>query len=687
MTLSFGFREDPPGLEVVDPVERRTASLATPDVVRPSSADADAFCFPVDDAVAVRTAAVTLPTAAAVYVRDANGEMVASAECGTSRELPAGTYSVELCTPVKLYLRVESSLSVSATFDRVELAFDGETEMFVGARSHHRRPAATVRTTADPEDLMAAVSTFGSALKTTSPERSFPTLRGHPPTVELGDDLAIPDGLDSPDTGVRIELPPDPSYVYPAAPLAYYLGADLVPGTTPRIVADGVDHSLRTTRGFEAEVERVLKGTFLLDCVTRTEGYYPVDLHERRQVEPLVDIDFADLYDASLAERLAAYLEVPYALLEEHVPEWQLAAHVAPEPGNVETLPFVVDDLAVVRTPAASERSASNVQLSATDEFVRNGEFTRSVTESSAPDRSLVEPDLTDAQEQLWVGDDAPVGANKAIAEAFRNRLERTSSDGEIDITVVCNDSKMDEERTLADEVYGSREELPFDVTVRSDLTTGELRDALARETQFFHYIGHIDENGFDCADGYLDARSLDSVGVEAFFLNACQSYDQGVALIESGAIGGVVTLNDVVNSGAVRVGKAMSRLLNRGFPLRAALNVARDRSLVGGQYLVVGDGNVDIIQTENAVPVLLEIESKSGNQFELTPRSFVSSQGGLGRLVTPKIGCEDEYFLSSGPLKSFTQNKARLQNLFALDTIPLLFDGTFVWSDELAEF
>ncbi|WP_433624367.1 hypothetical protein [Halomicrococcus sp. NG-SE-24] len=316
-----------------------------------------------------------------------------------------------------------------------------------------------------------------------------------------------------------------------------------------------------------------------------------------------MDLDFADLYDASLAERLAAYLEVPYALLEDHVPEWQLAAHVAPEPENVEMLPFVVDDLAVVRTPSVTERPASDVRSSATEEFARSGEFTRSVTGSSAPDQSLVEPDLTDAQEQLWVGDDAPVGANKAIAEAFRNRLERTSSDGEIDITVVCNDSKMDEERTLADEMYGSREELPFDVTVRSDLTTGELRDALARETQFFHYIGHIDENGFDCADGYLDTRSLDSVGAEAFFLNACQSYDQGVALIESGAIGGVVTLNDVVNSGAVRVGKAMSRLLNRGFPLRSALNVARDRSLVGDQYLVVGDGNLGITQTDGNAP------------------------------------------------------------------------------------
>jgi hypothetical protein len=49
-----------------------------------------------------------------------------------------------------------------------------------------------VRTT-DAEDVMMAILTFRSALKTTSPERSFPTLRGHPPAIELNDRLEIPD--------------------------------------------------------------------------------------------------------------------------------------------------------------------------------------------------------------------------------------------------------------------------------------------------------------------------------------------------------------------------------------------------------------------------------------------------------------------------------------------------------------
>ena len=36
-----------------------------------------------------------------------------------------------------------------------------------------------------------ALSTLSSALKTTSVERSYPTLRGHPPALELGDALDV----------------------------------------------------------------------------------------------------------------------------------------------------------------------------------------------------------------------------------------------------------------------------------------------------------------------------------------------------------------------------------------------------------------------------------------------------------------------------------------------------------------
>ena len=677
--VTISFDSDTDGIVIQDPIERRSCSLRTFGSVRPVVADTSLFCFPVDRAIRIRTTGFRLPIPNAVYVRDESGEMLTSIEGIEDEELPNGTYNIELCGPIKLYVHMEGSMRISASFESVTFEFGSEMDIVVGGRSHHRRPAGTVTTTTDPRDMMAAISTFGSALKTTSPERSFPTLRGHPPTIELGDELHIPDDLQSPETGITIEVPPEYESIFPVVPLAYYLGAKLVPGNAPRIVTDEFEHSLRTARGFENEVERVLKQTFLLDCVARTEGLYPVELHERHEVESVVSLDFAALYDAPLAERLEAYLSIPYTTIEEFVPDWQLTTHVSPTSENVELLPFLVNDLAVIRTPQSREVSASAIQVPAVEQFVRG---TRSVSETPSGPRSVVEPESSESLEQVWAGDDAPVGASKATVTAFRNRLERSAKKGEIDITVVCNDAEMGEERDLADEVYGSGRSLPFDVTVQYELTTAELRAVLESETQFLHYIGHIDESGFKCTDGTLDAETLDSVGVEAFLLNACQSYEQGMALIEAGSIGGVVTLSDVINSGAVRVGKAMAQLLNYGFPLSAALDIARDRSIIGGQYTVVGDGTLNVVQTESIVAILLDIETNDG-MFEVTPITYLSNDGGIGGFVNLQMGNTDQSYLASGTLATLTLNGSELLEFLGLENVPIRLDGRFMWSAE----
>ncbi len=676
MTISFDSHAD--GIVIQDPIERCTFSLHTFDAVHPVAVDTDSFCFPVDRAVRVRTSGLRLPIPTAVYVRDASGEMLTSIEGIQHEELPSGTYTIELCPPIKLYLHVEGTVSISASFEDVTIDFDSVVDVIIGGRSLHRRPAGTVTTTTDPEDMMAAISTFGAALKTTSPERSFPTLRGHPPVVELGEELHVPDGLKPPETGITIEVSPEYGSIFPVAPLAYYLGAKLVPGNTPRIVTDEFEQSLDTPLGFEKEVERILKQTFLFDCITRTEGLYPVDLYERQEVESMVDLDFETLYDTPSAKRLEAYLSVPYSLVEEFVPDWQLTTHVSPMSDNVEMLPFLVNDLAVIRTPHAKEVSASSIQVPAVEQFVRGK--TRSLSEPAANPRSFVEPEPSDSLEEVWVGDDAPLGASKATVTAFRNRLERSAKDGAIDITVVCNDIEMNEERDLADEVYGSGRDLPFDVTVRYELTTEELRTVLESEAQFLHYIGHIDENGFKCIDGMLDAMELDSVDVEAFLLNACQSYEQGMALIEAGAIGGVVTMSDVINSGAVRIGKAMAQLLNSGFQLSAALNIARDQSIIGGQYTIVGDGTINVVQTESNVAVVLVIES-NGDSFELTPVTYITNRGGIGGLVTPRLSERNRMYLASGTLPSSTLTKSELEENLRIENVPVHVNGQFTLS------
>ncbi|MGQ4556231.1 hypothetical protein [Halobellus sp. GM3] len=721
LQIAFDAAADAAGVVVSDPIERSQFVLSTPEQVQPRKTDPDAFRFPADAAVRVRTDRIDLETVVAVCVRDGDSEMLAQVEHFADQSFPDGTYSIELFAPIKLYVRVDAPLRVVSDATRTRLEFGEETEVIVGARSHHKRPAATIRTGDRPKEMMRAVSLLGSALKTTSVERSYPTLRGHPPLIERGSRFEAPDGLEPPETGVRIEMPSTRRHVYVVAPLAYYLGAAVVPGESPRIVTDeGFAHELGSADAFEPSVERVLKQTFFLDCLTRTEGYYEVDLHERRELGSALGLDFADLYDRPTGAQLEAYLDIPYETVEPHIPEWKLTAHVAPTAANVELLPFVANDLAVVTTPASEPASGSAVQASAVGGFLRGrttaanaasplsdrggpaesdaaaapGEFTRSASTRSVSrspetrrpeaERTYVQPPETDSLEQAWVGPGIPIGASKASLQAYRNRLSREPVEGDIGITVVCNDPKMAEERDAVEAVYGSREELPFEVRTHYELPVDELREVLAANTEFLHYIGHIDESGFQCPDGALDVETVDTVGVDSFLLNACQSYEQGMELIERGAIAGIVTLSEVVNSGAVDIGQSLARLLNYGFPIRISLDIAKRDSYIGSDYIVVGDGSFSVAQVQGALPNMCEI-TRSDDGFAVDYRTYPSAEYELGSLVVPYIPDNNTYYLSSGTADVFVLSDSELEDFLSLENIPTLIDGSLRWSNDLS--
>lgn len=686
MNLSFDPLENDTGVEITDPIERRRYKLITDTDVDIKPSSTDELHFPVDKAVQIETESITLPHVVGTYIRNTEGEMLDSLDHFAYQEFQEEEeYIVELTAPIKIYLKVVGSLTMSADGEQMYFTFGEQTKVFIGARSHHEKPAATITTSQDPNDVMCAISYLSSALKTTNCERSYPTLRGHPPTIELGEKLDIPDSLTKPDTGIEIEVPTDYSSIFVVAPLAYYLGADVVPGNHPKITTKtGFEYHLGASRNFEAVVERVLKQVFFLDCITRTEGYYQVHLHERSKIESRVNLDFRSLYNKEIGEQIEEYLSIPFETIQDLLPEWKLSTHITPSSQNIETIPFVVNDLAVVHTPSAKRVSTSEAQVAAIDEFMRADDFTRSASDLSSNSLQLVKPETTDSLEQAWIGDDAPLQASKATAEAFRNKLSRTPTSGEIEITVVCNDEEMNEEREVVNDVYGSHEDLPFEVNMHHDLTTTELREIFISDNDFLHYVGHIDENGFKCKDGVFDANSLDSVGIDAFLLNACQSYEQGMSLIDAGSVGGIVTLSDVINSGAVEIGCNIARLLNRGFPLRAALTIAQDQTIVGGQYTVVGDGNVDIAQSESGTPLLFDIEFED-EEYVVEINTYPASDRDMGSIISPNIKENDEYFLNSGKLKKFYVSKEKLEEFLGLENVPLRIDGEFTWSEDVS--
>jgi hypothetical protein len=696
MAISFRTKEGGDTLELVDWVERRQLEMRLTPAANAVATDAeagasDAFRFPVDAATTVSTRTLELAEAPTGLLRNGEGDQLSELVPGTDGTFPQGTYVVELDGPMKVYVRLTGALSVTATLDRLELSLDAEREVAVGARTYHQRPAATVRTTGEPTDLLRAISTFSSALKTTSCERSYPTLRGHPPTLEVGETASIPDALSVPETGVRLELPAERRYAFVAAPLAYYLGAECVPASRPRLVTDaGLDRPLDDPREFDEEVARLLRRVVFLDCLTRTEGHYDVSLHERRVLEDAIDLSFESLYGRSIPEQLEAYLSVPFETLSPQLPQWPLTADVPPTPERISLLPYLVDDLAVVRA-ADGKRLAPPEVRSRVVEQLWDDEPDVATRASSAPRGDdgadpppVVGPPDADSLTQVWFGEGVPVGASKGLEAAYRHRLDRDASADEAGITVVCNGDVGGDEGADVEAVYGSAE-FGFDPTLRSDVPVDELAALLESDGDFLHYVGHIDDAGFECPDGTLDVSSLGRVGINAFLLNACRSYRQGVGLVERGAVGGVVTFTDVVDSGAVRVGRAMAQLLNRGFPLQSAYAVASGESIVGGNYLVVGDGTVDVVQPKHGAPILCDLAAGADADYELTVRAYLPSGVGVGALAIPYVADNDEYFLPPGRLATFQLSDTEIREYLTWFDDPIRRDGTLYWTDGAA--
>ncbi|MFB9804474.1 hypothetical protein ACFFQF_02920 [Haladaptatus pallidirubidus] len=560
--------------------------------------------------------------------------------------------------------------------------FEREQSVRVAARSLHRRPSDVITVTEDVRDVMRAVSSFGSALKTTSPERSFPTLRDHPPLVESGNEFSVPKSVERPDTGIEIEVPQEYASVYAVTPLAFYLGAKVVPGRVPRLVTDDFEYSLTGSADFEQTVADTLQQVFFLDCVTRTEGYYDFTIQSCQTVKERLDIDFADLYDSSLTEQLTTYLSIPSEILEPHMPQWHLTTDVVPTLGNAEILPFVADDLSLVRCPAEPTGKSLRPQPPAIAEFCR----TTSMDGESDPSSELVvEPTPTNTMEHAWVGKGCPLGSNKLTVDSRRRRIEQEPAEQpNIRIQVVCNDEGMKAEGAV-EEMYGFRDLVEYDVDIEYDLTTDELRKMLREPIDFLHYIGHVDHQGIQCTNGTLDTTALETIGVRMFLLNACRSYKQGKALIEKGSQAGIVTVSDVSNRSATKVGQSLARLLNAGFSLRSALPIAQKQTLFGHQYLIIGDGGATICQSPSGFGTHLKIIPKSKGKYTVEIYTYLVPTHSAGTIYNSYHKESYTSYLSPGYIDSVKMAADELDQYLNRQQYVIEYDGDIYWSDDIS--
>jgi len=697
------------GVQIYDPIEDATAILETDSAVDLQPSSTDEFVYPVGTAVRFEATSILTPRAKGIWVRDGNGDVID--EVYPTDELAAyeeGTYFIEFSGfAMKVYAKVEAGFTAIPKDEQLQVLLDPNTDIQLGVRSLHKQPAQTVSTTRSPQGLMEAISLFGNSMKTWSPERAFPTLRGHPPLIEYGERSAFDAGHAPPDTGIKLQVPAAYEWVYPVAPLGHWLGATIHPGDKAVLTTNGENYPLGATAGYEARSPRlafeqhvrdILQYTFLLESAMRRS--YDEPPAERGWVEDAgLGLNLDTLYHRPMDERLQEELN---ALCFPNVenclerPDWQLTANVEPVADQGTVVPFLARDLAVVRAmpepriqrlQATGGSSGSLFDAPGASETTGDGggATTRSPSDSVSPPggdrvvRSL--PDSTSFS-QAWAGTGFTEGAATVSTASYLRRLKNLTDETQrISVEVVVNDEGMAAEKAVID-VYGSREELDFDVTHHEQLTKAKLSNVLESETDFIHYIGHVTDEGFECSDGLLDAGSLDSVGMDMFVLNACASYEQGQRLVEKGAIAGVVTLNSVISTAATNIGMRFAQLLNYGFPVGTATDLIRETKLLANQYSVIGDSNATLVQPSGATTVVEHISLGPSNGFRVEETVYASWTLDVGSVFIPHY--EDKRLVVPAQWGPVDVSDAELADALDRWVFPIVAGGSFYWSDQV---
>ena len=684
VTIHFDTLDDERGVRVRDTAEGEQFPLRTDRQVDPTPATTDDFAMPVDVAVAVSARELHVPGFSQVIFWQ-DGDVVQRAESAEAAErLERGTYEVDFSPPgAQLYVRVEDA-APKAGFadDHSYVQTETPTRLVLGVRSNHQTPAGTVTTTDDPRDVMAAVSTFGSALKTHSPDRSWPTLRGHPPAIEVGDELDVPNEVEPPETGVTIEVPPAYGAIFTVAPLAFYLGATVEAGEQPRLLAGDAEYRFETADLAES-VRGVLEHVFTLDSVIRSAGVYPFRTATADELDERVDLDYEALFELPLDERTAAYLDVPRAATEGLL-DWHYAADVEPDPAYAAALPYLLDELALVRSPP--ER-ADVLDLTPSPDALESadGALVRSTSRRSATPRHVVVPEDANTPGQSWIGDGHAVGAANPTVGAYRRSFDWPKDGGPLDVHVVYNDARLDAPAAAAYDVHSFQE---TSVTTSHRLTTSELRDVLYDDVDFLHFVGHVTANGLVCSDGELDARTLARTGVKAFFLNGCRSYEQGRALLTAGAIGGIVTVDDVADPTAADVGHKVASLLSTGFPLYGVLDVMTETGVPLARYTALGSGAFGLRTHPSGIALLLEFDTgefePESDPIPLSAHRYPLGVAGLGGM-TSYLYSDTPANVQSAKETRTTISRSDLSDYLADSGIPVLFDGDLCLTDDLS--
>jgi hypothetical protein len=524
----------------------------------------------------------------------------------------------------------------------------------------------------------------------------------------VGDSTRVPERLDAlaPEVDVTLELPPDRSVVLVAAPLAYYLPADIRirEDCSPRLLVK--ETTRETLEDFEEDVAKLLGRIFHLDCLVRRE---PRSGNSGRKgaddgLLARVGLDPDRLRSLPAAARIDRYLTAWEPRFDDALPEWHLSTAVEPTGTAVRSLPALLDRLSVI--VRADDEPPGRPDL--LDRTLGDAYRTR----GSSGETDVVAPDRRTGWSQGWLAPGRPIEAFKPTPTAFAHRRRYgTGGDADRTVAVVLGDRRMRAEYEDVAQVYRDRG-TDATVDVLTSPTRAELLAVFRRGYDLLHYVGHCEDAGLRCTDGHLAVADVAACRTPAFVLNACGSYDEGLALVDRGAVAGAVTFADVLDRHAARVGTALARLLVDGFSVQRALEIARRRILMGQDYAAVGDGTFAPFP-DRGPPGVLWVEAATDESVterdasDEAPASDDEPAIQVGTSPRPDVHAAEAYDVTydavtirrtgdrhpvpfrdeavlNGRSVSATLSPAALDAVLARGSFPTVWDEDLYWSENL---
>ncbi|XVH31857.1 hypothetical protein ACNS7O_01380 [Haloferacaceae archaeon DSL9] len=594
--------------------------------------------------------------------------------------LPDRKQLCRISASILVYLRFDNSATISRPDpDSVLFAFPEPTAVTIGFRSRIKAPTETITIPRTLDGVATALSLLPRANQTTTPDRSFPTMRDHPPLITFGAEYDLPTGVDPgySETNIEFRMPPDLSYLLTGSSLAHYLGATVSVENVPAPelhFADSV-YAFEPLPNFEMEAASLLRRVFWLDCLVRNAGPHGTDLAEADLLADL-SIDPGPVYHRSLDQRLSIYLDTPFERISSDLPEWHLSMYLDADFGVVRSLPYLLYTLPNVFLAQSSTLPSEEWLSRSLDDFYRARD---------APSVDLLQPELRTGRVHGWLAEGAPIDVFKAVPEAYENRAKYYDrADETISIVAILNETEMSDEHTEAADIYRERaDELGLDVTVRENLSRSCLASVFRANHDFVHYIGHCEEDGLRCRDGNLSIDAIEESNAQTFFLNACGSYYEGVSLVEKGSIAGAATFNRVLDKDAARVGTTFAKLLVHGYSVEEALDYARRRVMTGKDYIAVGDGTHTLVQAEDFVSGHTRLTKRGPESFEIVVNAYAPWT--TGGYYQSNLNSDTELHLHGSP-RTYLITKEELTLFLDTMVLPIIYDGDLRWPEKILE-